>query len=104
MLLRVDLNVPMANGRVTDATRIERGARPSPNSRTRAPKVILLAHFGRPKGGPDEANSLKPVATALTEILSGRSPSRPTASARRLTMRSPNEDWRRASAREYPLS
>ena len=32
-------------------------------------KVILLAHFGRPKGGPDEANSLKPVAAAVAEII-----------------------------------
>ena len=67
--MRVDLNVPTENGRVTDRTRI---ARILPTIREIADKggrVVLLAHFGRPKGGPDEANSLKPVAAALAEEL-----------------------------------
>ncbi len=62
VLLRVDLNVPTENGRVTDATRIERIASTITEIADKGGKVILLAHFGRPKGGPDEANSLKPVA------------------------------------------
>ena len=69
VLVRVDLNVPTENGRVTDRTRI---ARVLPTIREIAGKggrVILLAHFGRPKGGPDEKNSLKPVAAALAEEL-----------------------------------
>ena len=69
VLVRVDLNVPTENGRVTDRTRI---ARILPTIREIADKggrVILLAHFGRPKGGPDEKNSLKPVAIALSEDL-----------------------------------
>ncbi len=69
VLVRVDLNVPMENGRVTDRTRI---ARILPTIREIADKggrAVLLAHFGRPKGGPDETNSLKPVAAALAEEL-----------------------------------
>jgi phosphoglycerate kinase len=69
VLLRVDLNVPMENGRVTDATRIERVAPTIKEIADKGGKVILLAHFGRPKGGPDEANSLKPVATAVAHII-----------------------------------
>ena len=69
VLVRVDLNVPVENGRVSDATRIERVV---PTIRTIADKggkVILLAHFGRPKGGPDEANSLAFVSDALAKTL-----------------------------------
>ena len=69
VLLRVDLNVPTENGRVTDATRIERVASTIEEIAAKGGKVILLAHFGRPKGGPDEANSLKPVAAAVAEIV-----------------------------------
>src|SRR6202044_728690 len=69
VLLRVDLNVPMENGRVTDATRIERVAPTIEEIADKGGKVILLAHFGRPKGGPDEANSLKPVAAAVADII-----------------------------------
>jgi phosphoglycerate kinase len=69
VLLRVDLNVPMENGRVTDATRIERVAPTIKEIADKGGKVILLAHFGRPKGGPDEGNSLKPVAAAVAHII-----------------------------------
>src|SRR5579863_3522089 len=69
VLLRVDLNVPTENGRVTDATRIERVAETIEEIAGKGGKVILLAHFGRPKGGPDEANSLRPVAAAVAEII-----------------------------------
>jgi phosphoglycerate kinase len=69
VLLRVDLNVPTENGRVTDATRIERVASTITEIADKGGKVILLAHFGRPKGGPDEANSLKPVAAAVAAII-----------------------------------
>lgn len=69
VLVRVDLNVPMENGKVTDATRIERILPTLRNIAERGGKVILLAHFGRPKGGPDEANSLRPVAGALAQLL-----------------------------------
>src|SRR5271157_2968312 len=69
VLLRVDLNVPTENGRVTDTTRIERVASTIEEISTKGGKVILLAHFGRPKGGPDVANSLKPVAAAVADIV-----------------------------------
>ncbi len=66
VLLRVDLNVPMENGRVTDATRLERVAPTITEISDKGGKVILLAHFGRPKGR-DAKDSLKPVAEALVE-------------------------------------
>ena len=69
VLLRVDLNVPTENGRVTDTTRIERVAPTIEEIAGKGGKVILLAHFGRPKGKPDEAYSLKPVAAAVADII-----------------------------------
>ncbi|MGO9742325.1 MAG: phosphoglycerate kinase [Roseiarcus sp.] len=68
VLLRVDLNVPMENGKVSDATRIERVLPTIREISDKGGKVILLAHFGRPKGGPDEKNSLRPVAAAVAEL------------------------------------
>ncbi|MFT4098759.1 MAG: phosphoglycerate kinase [Rhodoblastus sp.] len=65
VLVRVDLNVPMEDGKVTDATRIDRILPTIRELADKGGKVILLAHFGRPKNGPDEANSLKPVGEAL---------------------------------------
>jgi phosphoglycerate kinase len=69
VLLRVDLNVPMEHGKVSDATRIDRVLPTIVEIADKGGKVILLAHFGRPKGGPDEANSLRPVAAAVAEHL-----------------------------------
>ena len=69
VLLRVDLNVPMEHGRVTDATRIDRVLHTIREIAKKGGKVILLAHFGRPTGGPDAANSLRPVAAAVAEHL-----------------------------------
>ncbi len=72
VLVRVDLNVPMKNGKVTDATRIERVA-PTINELADAgAKVILLAHFGRPDGKRDPAASLEPVAWATEAVLDRR--------------------------------
>ena len=68
VLLRVDLNVPMENGRVTDATRLERVAPTITEISAKGGKVILLAHFGRPKGR-DPKESLKPVAAALAQVI-----------------------------------
>src|SRR3977135_4598815 len=68
VLLRVDLNVPMENGRVSDATRVERVAPTITEISGKGGKVILLAHFGRPKG-PDPKESLKPVAAALAQVI-----------------------------------
>jgi phosphoglycerate kinase len=68
VLLRVDLNVPMENGRVTDTTRLERVAPTITEISDKGGKVILLAHFGRPRG-PDPKDSLKPVAAALAQVI-----------------------------------
>jgi phosphoglycerate kinase len=68
VLLRVDLNVPMENGKVTDATRIARVAPTIAEIADKGGKVILLAHLGRPKG-PDPKESLKPVAAEVARIL-----------------------------------
>jgi phosphoglycerate kinase len=68
VLVRVDLNVPMDNGRVTDATRLERIAATVTEIAGKGGRVILLAHFGRPKG-IDPKQSLKPVAAALADVI-----------------------------------
>src|SRR5271165_6247645 len=69
VLLRVDLNVPTENGRVTDTTRIERVASTITEIADKGGKVIMLAHFGRPKGARNEAYSLQPVAAAVSEVI-----------------------------------
>ena len=69
VLVRVDLNVPMENGRVTDATRIERVAPTINEISGKGGKVILLAHFGRPKGEIVPDMSLAPVVSKLSEII-----------------------------------
>ncbi|QOZ23263.1 phosphoglycerate kinase [Bradyrhizobium sp. CCBAU 51753] len=68
VLLRVDLNVPMEGGRVTDATRLERVVPTITEISDKGGKVILLAHFGRPKGR-DAKDSLKPVAAELAKVI-----------------------------------
>src|SRR3982074_3351989 len=68
VLLRVDLNVPMESGRVTDATRLERVAPTITEISGKGGKVILLAHFGRPKGR-DPRESLKPVAAEVARVV-----------------------------------
>lgn len=72
VLVRVDLNVPMADGKVTDFTRIERVAPGILELSEKAAKVILMAHFGRPKGKPVADMSLEPVARAVEAVLDAR--------------------------------
>jgi phosphoglycerate kinase len=69
ILLRVDLNVPMEAGKITDATRIERVLPTIHEFAAKGGKVVLLAHFGRPKGKPQPKESLRPVAAALEKSL-----------------------------------
>uniref|UniRef100_UPI003BAA9FE2 phosphoglycerate kinase n=1 Tax=Stappia sp. TaxID=1870903 RepID=UPI003BAA9FE2 len=69
VLTRVDLNVPMDGGRVTDATRIERVLPTIRELAGKGARVVLLAHFGRPKGQAVADMSLAPVAKALSEHL-----------------------------------
>ncbi len=68
VLMRVDLNVPVENGVVSDATRIERTAPSITELADKGAKVILLSHFGRPKGR-DNKDSLKPVAAELAHTI-----------------------------------
>ena len=68
VLVRVDLNVPMEDGKVSDTTRIDRILPTIREIADKGGKVILLAHFGRPKGR-DEKNSLKQVVPALAHAL-----------------------------------
>jgi len=68
VLVRVDLNVPVENGIVTDATRIERAAAAMTEIADKGGKVILLSHFGRPKGR-DPKDSLKPVCAEVARII-----------------------------------
>jgi phosphoglycerate kinase len=67
VLLRVDLNVPMENGRVSDTTRIERVTPTMLEIADKGGKVVLLSHFGRPKGR-DASQSLRPVAAAVADV------------------------------------
>jgi phosphoglycerate kinase len=69
VLMRVDLNVPMENGRVTDATRIERVVPTIREVAEKGARVILLAHFGRPKGKREPKDTLEPVVPALSQAL-----------------------------------
>ena len=69
VLVRVDLNVPVKDGRVSDATRIERVAPTIIELADKGAKVVLLAHFGRPKGKSDPEQSLEPIAAATSEAI-----------------------------------
>jgi phosphoglycerate kinase len=68
-LVRVDLNVPMADGRVTDATRLRALVPTVSELADRGAKVLLLAHFGRPKGAKHSEMSVSMVLDALQDVL-----------------------------------
>ena len=69
VLVREDLNVPMADGRVTDDSRLRAAMPTLAELSDKGARVVVLAHFGRPKGKPDPAMSLQPVADALGDVL-----------------------------------
>jgi phosphoglycerate kinase len=71
VLVRADLNVPMQDGKVTDATRIERLVPTIAELRKKGARVVVLSHFGRPKGKPDPTMSLKPLVAPLSRVLDG---------------------------------
>jgi len=68
VLVRVDLNVPVENGKPADLTRIERVAPTIREIADKGGKVILLSHFGRPKGF-DPKDSLEQFAPAIADVL-----------------------------------
>ena len=71
LFVRVDFNVPLENGRITDDTRI-RAALPTLDYLVKAgARLALASHLGRPKKGPEPALSLKPVAAHLQDLLGG---------------------------------
>ncbi len=69
VLVRADLNVPAADGKVTDTTRLSRIAGTLTELAGKGAKVIVLSHFGRPKAAPDPKYTLAPVAVALGEVI-----------------------------------
>jgi phosphoglycerate kinase len=72
VLVRVDLNVPMADDEISDLTRIDRVAPTLTALSEAGAKVIVLSHFGRPKGEVLAAMSLAPLAEPLSRALGGR--------------------------------
>ncbi len=68
VLVRVDFNVPMRDGKITDTTRIDRALETLNELSGKGAKVVILSHFGRPKGQAVPEMSLKPVADALAKI------------------------------------
>jgi len=72
VLVRVDLNVPMREGEVADATRIERVAPTLNELAERGGRVVAISHFGRPKGKVVPSMSLAPLVEPLSAALGGR--------------------------------
>jgi phosphoglycerate kinase len=69
VLVRADLNVPVLDGQVSDATRLERLLPGLRNLAERGARVIVISHFGRPRSGREPSLSLKPVADKLGQLL-----------------------------------
>ncbi|MDT7610564.1 MAG: phosphoglycerate kinase, partial [Pseudonocardiales bacterium] len=69
VLVRSDLNVPLDGSRITDDGRIRASVPTISELSAEGAQVIVTAHLGRPKGGPEEKYSLAPVAARLGELL-----------------------------------
>lgn len=72
IFVRADLNVPMRDGQVTDATRLERLAPTLTELVDKGAVVVVASHFGRPKGERNPEMSLAPLAGPLSGVLGGR--------------------------------
>ena len=72
VILRIDLNVPMQEGKVTDESRIKKVIPIIKKFINKKAKVILISHLGRPKGKIDEKLSLKPLANILENLLNSK--------------------------------
>jgi len=72
VVLRLDLNVPMRDGRVSDDTRLVRCLPTIKSLVDRGAKVVMMSHMGRPKGARNALYSLKPVAERMSDLLGGQ--------------------------------
>ena len=69
LFLRLDLNVPLENGKITDETRILASLPTIQYAIDQGAKIIMASHLGRPKSKGDKSHSLEPVAKRLSELL-----------------------------------
>jgi 3-phosphoglycerate kinase len=69
VLMRVDFNVPIEGGKITDDRRIAQALPTIKDVIGRGGRLVLMSHLGRPKGGPEPKFSLKPVAEKLSQLL-----------------------------------
>jgi len=72
VILRIDLNVPMQEGKVTDESRIKKIIPIIKEFTNKKAKVIIISHLGRPKGKVDEKLSLKPITPILESLLNSK--------------------------------